>query len=127
YLQDQIALDRWRLTLSGRYDSADNKIVQHIDEFTLLPDRVRTTQRDHDFTGRFGLAYLFDNGIAPYVSFSTSFEPEIGLNANTGKPFEPTKGRQYELGVKYQPPGVNGFVTLSLFDLTQRNVVTVDP
>jgi iron complex outermembrane receptor protein len=39
-------------------------------------------------------------------------------------PFEPETGQQYEIGVKYQPPGSNAFVTLSAFDLTRQNVTS---
>jgi iron complex outermembrane receptor protein len=39
----------------------------------------------------------------------------------------PTTGRQYEVGVKYQPNGFNSFITLSGYHLTQANVLTVDP
>ncbi|CAK7258103.1 MULTISPECIES: TonB-dependent siderophore receptor [unclassified Shinella] len=118
YAQDQIAWDNWRLTLGGRYDWAKGTTT---DRFAA----VSTTQRDHAFTGRVGLTYLFDNGLAPYVSYSTSFEPEIGLDGN-GDPFRPTTAQQYEVGIKYQPEGSNSFFTLSVFDLTRQNILTRD-
>ena len=68
-----------------------------------------------------GLAYLFDNGITPYASYSTSFQPNTDTDAS-GNFLQPTEGEQYELGIKYQPPGYNSFVTVSAFDLTQKNV-----
>lgn len=40
---------------------------------------------------------------------------------------KPTTGKQYEVGVKYQPPGRDALFTLSAFDLTQQNVLTQDP
>ncbi|WP_323166808.1 TonB-dependent receptor domain-containing protein, partial [Pseudomonas bubulae] len=54
------------------------------------------------FTGRVGLVYLFDNGLAPFVSYTESFLPLAGADVNK-KPFEPSTGNQYEVGVKYQP------------------------
>jgi len=87
---------------------------------------VTTRQQDTAFTGRLGLAYLFDSGITPYVSYSTSFLPQIGAGLDS-TPFKPTKGEQYEFGIKYQPPGSNSMVALSVFDLTQRNALTPDP
>lgn len=122
YVQDQIKLDRWALTLGGRHDwsTAREKGVY------FGTEQVDTVQRDRKFTGRVGLAYLFDNGITPYVSYSTSFQPNPEADRN-GKLFEPTEGRQYEVGVKYQPPGVDAFVTVSAFDLLQKNVSTTDP
>ena len=81
---------------------------------------------DSAFTGRAGLVYLFDNGLAPYASYSESFMPQLGTDAD-GNPFKPEEGRQYEVGLKYQPPGWNSFVTVSLFDLVKQNVLTPDP
>src|SRR5690606_15675802 len=118
YAQDQIAWDNWRLTLGGRYDWAKGTTT---DRFAA----VSTTQKDEAFTGRVGLGYLFDNGLAPYVSYSTSFEPEIGLDGN-GDPFKPTTAQQYEVGIKYQPVGGESFVALSVFDLTRQNIRTRD-
>lgn len=122
YVQDQIKLDHWALTLGGRQDwsTAREKGVY------FGTEQVDTVQRDRKFTGRVGLAYLFDNGITPYASYSTSFQPNPEAD-RSGKLFEPTEGRQYEIGVKYQPPGVDAFVTVSAFDLLQKNVSTADP
>lgn len=36
-------------------------------------------------------------------------------------------GKQYEVGIKYQPVGVNALITLAAFDLTRANVVTFPP
>ncbi|WP_082988134.1 TonB-dependent siderophore receptor [Bordetella bronchialis] len=120
YLQDQIKLDKkWVLTLGGRQDWARSDSNDR-----LAGDTTR--QNDDDFTTRAGLAYLFDNGITPYVSYSTSFLPQAGATKD-GTPFKPTKGQQYEVGVKYQPPGGNSYVAVSVYDLTQTNVLTTDP
>lgn len=122
YVQDQIKLDRWALTIGGREDWAKDR------EKGLYfgTENVDTEQRDHKFTGRIGLAYLFENGITPYASYSTSFQPNPDTDFS-GSLFKPTEGKQYEVGIKYQPPGYNSSVTLSAFDLTQKNVTTADP
>ncbi|MGE8189634.1 TonB-dependent siderophore receptor [Pseudomonas sp. NPDC086278] len=122
YIQDQIKLDRWALTIGGREDWAKDR------EQGLYfgTENVDTEQRDHKFTGRIGLAYLFDNGITPYASYSTSFQPNPDTDISGGM-FKPTEGEQYEVGVKYQPPGYDASVTVSAFDLTQKNVTTADP
>lgn len=119
YLQDQIEHGRWNLILSGRYDWAET------DTFNLVTS-TRTVQKDEDFTGRAGLSYLFDNGIAPYVAYATSFQPQSGTDA-LGNTFSATTGTQMEAGVKYQPPGTNALLTLSLFDIEQEDYVTFDP
>jgi iron complex outermembrane recepter protein len=120
YFQEQAKFfDKLVILLGGRYDFARSEIESNLDDST-------TTSKDEAFTGRAGLVYLFDNGLAPYFSYSESFEPVLESDAE-GKPFKPEKGRQYEVGVKYQPPGTDSFVTLSIFDLVKQNVLTADP
>jgi iron complex outermembrane receptor protein len=121
YIQDQIKLDRWALTIGGRKDWAKDD-----EDGQFFGDEYHTSQSDHKFTGRVGLAYLFDNGVTPYASYSTSFQPNPDIDRN-GNLFKPTTGQQYEVGIKYQPPGYNSSITMSAFDLTQRNVTTPDP
>jgi iron complex outermembrane receptor protein len=119
YLQDQIKLDRFTLTLTGRHDEASTETF----------DRLATTaktQGDRANTGRVGLSYLFDFGLAPYVSYSTSFNPVLGSD-RLGNPFKPTTGEGKEIGVKYQAPGSNLLFTAALFDIKQQNVQTPDP
>ncbi|MDU9405658.1 TonB-dependent siderophore receptor [Pseudomonas sp. zfem004] len=123
YFQDQLKWDRWVLTVGGREDRAR---TQTEDRFT---DIETADQHWRDFTGRAGLVYLFDNGFAPYVSYSESFNPVVGTTgpARGSKPFEPETAKQYEVGVRYQPPGTDTQITLSVYDLTKQNAVTTDP
>lgn len=119
YAQDTITLGGWNLMLSGRHDWADSTVDNRI-------SGISTRQKDEATTGRIGLNYLFDNGIAPYMSYATSFEPTGGADFS-GTPFKPTKGEQYEAGIKYQPPGTDSLLTASVFQIRQRNVLTPDP
>ncbi len=120
YLQDQIRYgENWILTLSGRYDRVDTKDADFL-------STTNTRNRDNAYTGRAGLTYLFSSGIAPYVSYSQSFLPLPGLDSSN-RPFEPTRGMQYEVGVKYQPAGGRSLYTVAFFDLTKTNVPTPDP
>lgn len=119
YLQDQIRINNWIITMSGRYDwvntdTKDNLIYKS------------TTQRDKKFSGRIGANYLFDNGISPYVSYSSSFQPTLGTDRHGGT-FKATTGEQYEIGVKYQPNNFNGFFNIAAYDTTMHNTLTVDP
>jgi iron complex outermembrane receptor protein len=119
YAQDQIRLDRWSLTVGGREDwlttDTQNKVAG-----------TSTSASDNAFSYRTALMYNFDIGIAPYFSYTTSFQPTAGSSFG-GSAFKPTTGEQYEVGVKYQPNGTNAMVTVALFDLTQQNVLTPDP
>lgn len=123
YAQEQLKLyDRWAVQVAGRYDWARSRT----DETTLSTGAVRSTRADDEqFSGKIGLVYLAPNGLAPYASYTESFEPTSGTDFG-GSPFKPTRGKQYEVGVKYQPQGARGFAQVSLFDLRQRNVLTAD-
>lgn len=120
YLQDQIKFtDRWIGTLSGRYDRAS----------VSSRDRLgggREKQSDQAFTGRLGLVYLTPEGWAPYLSYSESFSPNILTDPLTGNPFDPETGRQYELGIRYQPPGRTDSITAAAFDVRRQNYVIYD-
>ncbi|OCC05504.1 TonB-dependent receptor [Labrys sp. WJW] len=115
YVQDQIRYERWVATLGLRYD------ISQIHTTVRPPGKYRTyTTRDRQLSGRAGLTYLFDNGLAPYVSYSTSFLPLLGTSAY-GQPFEALTAEQYEAGLKYEPPGGGGMVGASVFQLTTDN------
>jgi len=117
YVQDQIKFDdHWILTAGGRYDYVRNDLDNHVG--------VSTTQKDNDFTGRLGLTYLTDFGLAPYVSYSESFVPNTGLS-RAGQAFDPSEAHQWEAGVKYQPDD-SILMTLAAYDLTKTNVLTAE-
>jgi iron complex outermembrane receptor protein len=118
YVQDQIKFGDFVLSLGGRQDWVSSSNSNHV-------NGVATQQASHAFTWHTGLLYKFDNGLAPYVSYATSFQPTAGTAA-TGTPFDPTKGEQYEAGIKYQPVGWNALLTASVFNLRQKNVLTAD-
>jgi len=123
YLQEQLKWDKWVLLAGGRYDWADST---NSSQRLTTGVKSKSSTDSEAFTGRLGLVYLFDNGLAPYISYSESFEPQSGTGfGNT--PFDPTEGKQYELGIKYQPPGSNSFITAAIFDLRRSNVLTQDP
>ncbi|HHS9579735.1 TPA: TonB-dependent siderophore receptor [Raoultella planticola] len=117
YLQDQLSLENWELLLSGRYDWAEVRTT----DFT---DSSRSQKNDSKFTWRTGLLYAFDFGLSPYISYSTSFEPNLQTNRAPGvAPFDPSEGKQLEVGVKYQPTPT-ALMTLAMYNLTQSNVAT---
>lgn len=123
YISQQLKFDEhWVFNLGGRQDWARSKTVHYATD--TAPD---LKQRDHAFTWRTGVMYLADNGVAPYASYSESFFPNITAVARDGNAFEPETGRQYEVGIKFQPKGRDSYVTVSLFDLTRQNVLTADP
>ena len=122
YVQDQIEWDGWVAQLGARYDRVNTK-----DDVTTFANGMRShmDQDDSATTYKVGLLRHFDNGIAPYISYSTSFEPSTAVNLY-GDPFVPTTAKQWEAGIKYELETINGLFTLAYFDLTREHVLTKD-
>ncbi|SEN53969.1 TonB dependent receptor [Loktanella fryxellensis] len=76
----------------------------------------QTAQADYAETSwRGALTYKVSDALSVYGSYVESVAPpSIGV--------EPERGSQYEVGVKYEPAGVNGIVSAAVFDLTKDNV-----
>jgi iron complex outermembrane receptor protein len=126
YLQDQMRWGPVAVHLGGRYDWYDSTT-----RTTALTTGV-TTRTPFDtsaFTGRAAILYHTDIGVVPYYSYTESFEPQTGTTAPArgSEPFQPTTGQQHEIGIRYQPPGVNALFTAAVFDLRRQNVLTTDP
>lgn len=121
YVQDQVKFDRFTLVLSGRHDWVNTDLTDR-----LFPASSWEGDKTK-FSGRVGLVYATDIGLSPYVSYSRSFNPILGINNTTRRPFEPETGEQVEVGLKYQPVGMKSFIGVALFDLKRQNVLTTDP
>ncbi len=122
YLQEQARYGHFTLVLSGRHDT----LTSVLDNDNLA---TKTSSTKDALTGRVGLIYTTDGGLAPYATYATSFEPQIGTNNSTATPtlLQPQRGELTEVGVKYQPVGSNLSFTGALFNLTETNVLTTDP
>lgn len=121
YAQDQMKIGNLILTGSVRNDWATGRVSNFV---------PRTRIFEQDFSAlsyRAAAGYELGHGIVPYVSYSTSFNPQIGGTRRDGSPLEPSEGRQIEGGVKWQPPGSNALYTASYFEITQTNVPAADP
>ena len=119
YAQDQIKLyERWVVTVGGRQDYARSVTDDRL-------DASHTVQSDSVFSGRAGLNYLFADGWAAYAGYTQSFLPNNGMDYNND-PLKPSRGKQVETGIKYQPENSRLFFGAALFDLRKTNVVTYD-
>lgn len=119
YAQDQAQWEKVLVTLGGRYDWAKQSAFNR-------ESGITTTRDDKQFSWRGGVNYLFDNGVTPYFSYSESFEPSSTSGAN-GAIFAPSKGKQYEAGVKYSPSDRPIVLTGALYQLTKSNNLMADP
>lgn len=119
YVQDQAKAGPWILTIGGRNDWVRTNSRDVI-------AGIETAQTDKAATGRVGLTCLTPVGLAPYFSYATAFTPTIGFG-RTGQAFKPVTGNQKELGIKYQPPGVNALITAAIFEINQSGSLITDP
>jgi iron complex outermembrane receptor protein len=113
YVQDVVKYHNWVLTLGGRQDWVDSI-------------NSGVTQSNGAFSYRAGLNYLFDSGLAPYIAYSTSFQPVSGVDFITNAPNKPTTGDEVEGGLKFEPSflptGYKIYGTAAIYDLKQDNV-----
>lgn len=117
YVQDEMSFGNWRASLALRHDWTE----QTGTSYTNFAGTSDIDQSDEATTGRAGLSYVTDSGVATYLSYTTSFDPVIGAN-NAGETFDPTEGEQWEAGVKWEPLSFDGFLSAAVYDLTQRNL-----
>jgi iron complex outermembrane receptor protein len=120
YAQDRVRLPGGLVALlAGRQNfvSAD------------IEDRLAATTTDEDtdkFVWQGGLVFTNRAGLVPHFSYSESFQPVPGRDASD-RAYQPQTGRQYELGLRYQPPAHSLALSVAAFDLRRQNVLTSDP
>jgi iron complex outermembrane recepter protein len=122
YLQDQITVaDNLKLLIGGRFDTTSYKEDFFAGDFALETDISASA-----FSPRVGIVYQPIEPISLYASYSRSFVPETFGSDVSGNPFEPTKGTQYEAGIKADISQQLS-ATLAFFHITKSNIVTTDP
>lgn len=113
YLQDLVEIDNWNLSFGLRQDWYDVSIDDEISG--------KDANQGEKLSGHVGVLYAFDNGLSPYVSYSTSFNPTSNYSSGA-QILDPTTGEQWEAGLKFQPPGTDDLYTLSFFNLEMENL-----
>ncbi|AGT10755.1 TonB-dependent siderophore receptor [Paracoccus aminophilus] len=120
YIQDHLKFDNGlSLTAGLRRSWLENRNHDRLSGTT-------TVQKDSATTGLFGLTYDLGNGFIPYASFTQGFTANIGRTF-AGEIYQPTKGRQWEAGLRYAPTDRNLLISGAIFDITKTNVLTSDP
>ncbi|MAM39991.1 MAG: TonB-dependent siderophore receptor [Erythrobacter sp.] len=110
YISNQMSLGNLVANAGVRFDNVTN--------------RVENGSRQEDDATSFSVGVLWRGpaGISPYASYAESFQPVVGIDTLTDEQLLPQEGRQYEVGIKYQPRGVNALVTVSAFDIEVSNL-----
>jgi iron complex outermembrane receptor protein len=119
YLQDQITFsDQFIALVGGRFDYLNQA-------FDDVSNGGGSSQSDTAFSPRVGLVYKPVENVAVYGSFSRSFQQVTGESLDNTL-FRPTRGTQYEVGVKVDWLDNRLSTTLALYRLIQTNVLTSD-
>lgn len=119
FLQQNFSFDdRWIATVGLRHDWIDVSL----DQWSLFTT-PQTNSEQNDFSEtsfRAALTYKVTDEVSTYFSYVESVSP-----AAEGSPqdiyAELARGEQYELGVKYEPAGMNTLVSASIYELSKDN------
>lgn len=118
YFHDMISFgEKWRVLIGARYDDFDS-------EFKVGSRPVRQTRKATNLTPRLGILYLPAPEISIYGSFSQSFEPNSPVRppfSNAGDILDPTKGEQFEVGVKWEALGGRLLTTGAVFTIDRKD------
>lgn len=115
YAQDRLRLGNWIFSAGVRHDRARG-------DSDTAPFGVRgiNSYRDNHTSYSGSVMYASSIGLAPYYSYSESFEPVPGSNAQ-GISYKPIEGKQHEVGIKYAPDFMQGEFSVAYFHLQQKN------
>jgi iron complex outermembrane receptor protein len=111
YLQDQVKVGGVTALAGVRRDDVRSELNGESEKMSAT-------------TGRVGAVWEVAPGVAPFASWSQSFEP-VGGTDNDGRRYKPTRGEQFELGARWQRGDL--MATAVAFDLVQSNVLKSRP
>lgn len=107
YLQDQVRFGAFTALAGLRRDDVRSTL------------RGASTEKTAATTGRVGLVAEVAPGVAPFISWSQSFEPQAGTD-NDGLRYRPTRGEQVELGLRWQRGDL--LLSAAAYELRQTDV-----
>ncbi len=110
YLTNQMSIGGFVVNTGIRFSSVDSKDPNN-------------DQKDREIPITLGALYKTAMGVNPYISYAESFRATIGTDIVTGGALKPRKGKQTEVGIKYQIPGSKSYITVALFELEEDNLV----
>jgi iron complex outermembrane recepter protein len=83
-------------------------------------------QKDWATSVNLGAVYEVLPGLAPYASYSESFNPVSGVDAQ-GRGYEPKRGKQLEGGLKWESQSLPLQATASFYSIEEKNRLADDP
>lgn len=127
YFQDQMLIDQLVLIAGGRYDhfqSSSDYSGQYDFGGSWIPYNSKTSADQNQFSYRVGALYELQNGLAPFISYATSFEPTV---SSEGQEYKPELGQQIEVGLKYSAVDMSKSGSISYFNIVKSDALMADP
>ncbi|SLM50080.1 putative Ferric iron uptake protein [Nitrospira japonica] len=119
YVQDQISLPyNFHVLVGARGDY----FYQHSGV-----NGVDTKAENYAFSPRVGMTYQPWESFSVYANFTRSFQPNFGPFTAASNQFDPTRGTQYEAGVKSVIVPGRLTSTLAVYRIDKTNVLAPDP
>ena len=110
-------LPNLKLLVGGRYDFV-NYDTKSIADTSINSAPDRTSFYDGAFSPRIGVVYQPIEPVSLYASYSSSFSPNNSRTFSGGS-LEPSRGTQYEVGVKTELFDKRLAATLSAYDISK--------
>lgn len=121
-VQDQLFFnDKWSALVGARFDY----VQQQFDNYNTAQYPVtQQSKNHHQLSPRFGLNYKLKDNLSFYANYGHSFAMNSRLDKD-GNSFEPEKGKNYEIGAKYQF-SPDSLLSLAMFNANKRNILADD-
>ncbi len=120
YAQNLLSIGKQvKILLGGRFDWYFDTSVDNVADTSDYTDAFA-------FSPRVGIVYQPIEPVSLYASYTRSFVPEFGVDRE-GNPFEPTRGNQFEVGVKTEFFERKLITTLAAYHITRQNELVPDP
>ncbi len=122
FVQDMIEIgEKWRALGGLRYDDYSTKFA--------VAGNTRTDYNIDNLSPRAGLVFLPETNISLYASYSESFEPNAPVGngfANAGETLDPTLGKMFEVGAKWELLDQQLLITGAAFTIDRSGATIED-
>ncbi|HZX77558.1 TonB-dependent receptor [Lysobacter sp.] len=120
---------RLSLLTGLRHDRIELDVENHQ---AATPSNPARFTRDYDpTTGRIALDFAFSPGASVYAQYATAADPPAGVLSTASlsqvQDFDLSRGRQFEVGSKFQRADGRAFATLAAFHIVRENLAIADP
>jgi iron complex outermembrane receptor protein len=133
YIQDQLEiLPNLKAMVGLRYDTYLDRNGS-VDRQASVTDPAKPYETSEDaseataLVPRAGIVYQPVAPVSLYASYSQSFEPQYSNLPESGGPFDPMRGKQWEAGVKGEMFGKSLVPAIAFYHIRQVNMLVADP